>query len=848
MYHNKNQNPRKMKKISFFLVAFAMVAIASCTSDQYAGGNDIPGNNTLSINFESGSKGMTRADATGAEAAALLGKQFVVSGYKGTNTQWADGDNTIVFDNYVVKYTENSAYTTESNTRNWEYVGQKRIKHAIDNGITRQSTKYWDYTKAQYDFIAWSTGTKKAIYEGTPGDGEVLVSAITPATAVGANGVAYTMRGASNDLNDCYVADIVTVKKAQYGDNPVTIKFRSLGSKVRIGLYETVPGYSVRDVKFYDAAASALKDEAVAENITYNNTPRLFTAKDNIYTNGKFTIYYTTVDNTDSEDNNQAHIRFEPIGTQSTLVNFSGMNYTIAEDGEKTPGKVFLGRSSATATMAGEAEGNYYTQYLPNEGGTNLNLRVNYTLESIDGSGETIEVKGATAQVPAIYAQWKSGFAYTYLFKSSDKTNGHTGNYNPLFPDDVTVNSDPAGLYPITFDAMIVDDETTANTQETITLVSTPSITTYQKGSTVVNDNEYKAATGDIFVTVNDGTISYEVATTPASGESLAGLYTKSGDVYTPCNPSATSDGTGTYYRMKTIIENGDLTTLTDKAALYTIPAGKTEADVIDALSMRDDDADEHTIKGRSGLVLTEATFTLTNKIEYGVDGNAINITTDQALRFTPEADKTYAFVYTKTAPNAGNDVVKYEALNWADFATGQTKYRYDYKNAEGSFCKPGVKYFSEASGTHTMITAFVGQDVSNLYVKDGENYVIASGLVVPGTTYYYTTDHGMSYKECKAVSYKTARAAGKLYTLDGTTYTAKEAGTPVNGTAYYYKEGEEYIYAVIYPQLTESLYELDTTKYVKATETAEVVGQTYFDMYTKNNGVYYTKVIKVQD
>ena len=49
-----------------------------------------------------------------------------------------------------------------------------------------------------------------------------------------------------------------------------------------------------------------------------------------------------------------------------------------------------------------------------------------------------------------------------------------------------------------------------------------------------------------------------------------------------------------------------------------------------------------------------------------------------------------------------------------------------------------------------------------------------------------------------------------------------------------------------MHPQKTENLYELNTT-YVKATETDEVVGQTYFDKFTKNDGVYYVKVIKVE-
>ena len=188
------------------------------------------------------------------------------------------------------------------------------------------------------------------------------------------------------------------------------------------------------------------------------------------------------MDRPDDPDNNVAHIRYDVAFGNSNVVDFGSLNYTTAEDGEKTVGAVFLGRSSATASMAGDAENNYYTWYLPNETGTNLYLRVDFTLENIDGTGETIEVRGATAYVPGIYTQWRPGYAYTYLFKISDKTNGHTGEYDPTNPDDPS-NSDPAGLYPITFDAVVVDDE--ESTQETITIVATPS-ETYP----VENENE----------------------------------------------------------------------------------------------------------------------------------------------------------------------------------------------------------------------------------------------------------------------------------------------------------------------------------------------------------------------
>ena len=841
-----------MKHFNFWALALVAIVMAACSSeDELTQSPPAPVEEEpqVPIIFSSNKGNTTRAgEIPGAAAADLLGKKFVVTGYKGTNSTWAANDNSIVFDNYVVEYAENTAFTTESNVANWEYVGKGLIKPAQDKGITRQTIKYWDYTKDQYDFIAWSTGKKTAIYEGTPGDGQVLVSAITPDKAVGDattndNVVAYTFTGASADLKDCYIADMVTVKKADYskktGENPVTLTFRSLGTKVRIGIYETIPGYSVRDVKFYDAAAVALKDEADAtngkENKKYNDTPRIFTtAANNIYTQGTYTVYFPTVDTPGDADNNLAHVKFKGTGDQSTIVDFGALNYTIAEEGEKTPGSVYLGRSSNAASFAGEAEGNYFTQYLPNEGGTNLNLRVNYTLESIDGSGEIIEVKGATAQIPSIYTQWKSGFAYTYLFKISDKTNGYTGKYDPLFPDDVTVNSEPAGLYPITFDAMVVDDEATDKTQETITLVSTPSITTYQEGSNVVNNNEY--ATGKaIYVTVNDGATE------------------------------STPD-----------LANGKLQTLTDKAALYTIPAGKTEAEVVDALSMQDDDAETGTIKGRSGLVLTSVdadNFGLRSKINYGVDGSSIAVGADKAARFVPTANTTYAFVYTKTAPTATNNEDIYEAKPFAagDLVKGYYRFAYaattkshsitDNKGTEDTGddtttdyfdAQKGVTYFSLDGSVYKKETAFIGQGVSNLYL-DAAGNTIGTGYAKSGTTYYYSYMDGSikKYKAAHNVNYAEFATATDLYTLEGTEYTLKTDASPANGKAYYQKTTpggvDTYTYCVILPQQVNSWYVLTDTKEACGTTEIAVDGQTYFDKFTKNNGEYYVKVIKVE-
>ena len=583
-----------MKKIHVFFAALAGMALVGCTSDDIiVEKNVVNPEKESAIVFGSLKSGMTRADITGKNAADLLGNQFVVSGYKGSSTASV---GSVVFDNYAVKYTENTANTTESNTMNWEYVGVDRIKHAIDNDITSQAIKYWDYSQPQYDFIAWSTGTKTAVYEGTPTDGQVLVSAIPPATATGATGTAYTFTGKAADLQSCYIADLVTVKKAQYGDDPVTFWFRNLGVKVRIALYETVRGYSVKDVKFYTDAATGI-DAAIT-----NTDATLFTTTANdIYTEGTYTVYYPTVDDTSDADNNQAHVKFTGDGTQATTVNYGALNYTTKEQGEKT-GTEFLGRSSSTASFAGSAANNYYTSYLPNENGTILNLRVNYTLESIDGSGEEITIHGAKALVPAQYAAWKSNYAYTYIFKISDNTNGWTS----------TVNTDPAGLYPITFDAVVVDSE--ENTQSTITTVASTSITTYQLNHDITK-NEYEP--GDIYVQViNDDVLKTDLAT---------------------------------------------------KGQLYTLSVAASEAEVLEALNIRAT-TETNPITGRNGLVLTPATSDATVTAVPGEDGNDITVAAGSAAKFTATAATNYAYVYTV---DTGADTEKIEAETLTAEPTG---------------------------------------------------------------------------------------------------------------------------------------------------------------------------------
>ena len=475
-----------MKKLLF--LAAAITVMASCTNDSVVGeGNEFPVSGDLkAITFRSSSAATTRTDNTGADAAALLGSNFVVEGVKGDGS----AQNT-VFDHYNVNWVTNTANTTTSNSSDWEYVAQAKHDHAT---VAAQSIKYWDYSSSQYDFIAYSKGTATAVYDAADYDKDVnvLYTKITPAT-LGTS--AYTVKGKAENLAKVYIADLVTAYRDETPSdyqNVVSIKFRSLSAKIRVALYETVPGYSVKDVVFYtDASTPAIDGKA-----------HLFTTGTDVFNEeGTYTVYYPTTGsaNKTATDYNKAHISFaaEASTGTATVKDFGALDLTNTasdKDVAEAAGKVYLGRFSNAATYAGDKDKNYYTIVIPNETGAVLNLKVNYTLLSTDGSGEVINVTGATAQVPAVYATWKSGYAYTYIFKISQNTNGKT---NPTIG--------PEGLYPITFDAVVT--ETEDGVQETITTVTEPSITTYAKGAIVTTNDEYTAGS-NIYVMVNGATLT----------------------------------------------------------------------------------------------------------------------------------------------------------------------------------------------------------------------------------------------------------------------------------------------------------------------------------------------------
>ena len=500
IYNNNNLNVIIMKKNLFYAVV-AIGMLASCAENEYVGevSPNPDSSSEKAIVFGSGTQTFTRADYTGSDAADKLQNNFVVEGWKDDGTT-----KETVFDYYNVNWKASTANTTTSNTNDWEYVAQ--TKNSTFGPKGEQTIKYWDYSAMEYDFIAYSKGTATAVYAAGNYDENVnvLISDIDRSKINGADtnadGVidegAYTIKGTAEQLAKVYIADMVTAYRADDAyRNVVQFKFRSLSAKVRIALYEIVPGYSVQDVVFYTDASTAATDSKAY----------LYTTGTDVFNNaGTYTVYYPNTGYAKSPngaspdtDYNKAHLAFKAesgetgTATKMAFGAFDADTYVTKDDQESdATGKLYIGRASNEATYAGTGE--HYTTVIPNETGAVLNLKVDYTLISTDGSGETIKVTGATAKVPAVYAQWKSGYAYTYIFKISQNGDGYT---NP--------SVGPEGLYPITFDALVLNSEVDG-IQETITTVADPSITTYSKGKVVTENNEYTRNT-NIYIVVGNG-------------------------------------------------------------------------------------------------------------------------------------------------------------------------------------------------------------------------------------------------------------------------------------------------------------------------------------------------------
>lgn len=453
-----------------------MMLLTACTDDEFIGGGSV-GDDSV-IGFTPGVEAVTRATSTGKDAAAKLGGAFYVYGIKNEVLGQVDAEN-LVFDNYKVVYEDGSSNSTESNSSGWEYVGlnlsDNEAANIKDNsGTGLQKIKYWDYKASNYTYYAFAAKSDDI------DKGRVQVEKTTNSTAsVYDNGYKVTLT-ADADPTKLYFSNRQSIKQSDntvqteanaYGGK-VQFSFHNAMAKVRVGMYETIPGYTVT-LDGFKVANDA--------NPTFGDMKDLETGKfaANIVNNktGKGGTMTVTYKNSGATENNPV-ISFD--ATKDNIL-YLGDHLSANKDLETT----------ATAAVYDTDGGGYTTVYPMENNKNNLKLKVNFTLKS--KVGETIKVTDATAEVPAQYLQWKPGYAYTYLFKISDQVNATIGSLT--------------GLYPITFDAVVINDGTGEDELISTTTVGNYNIITigYDNASSkvTVGQDDYNAG-NTLYATVVD--------------------------------------------------------------------------------------------------------------------------------------------------------------------------------------------------------------------------------------------------------------------------------------------------------------------------------------------------------
>lgn len=478
----------------YLIIAASALALAGCSSDDFLGDGSGNGQNSAAIQFGGGTTKTHRATSTGVyKIENLKANGFWVYGTKHS----ADEDKTatndqVVYKNYYLKYDGNKN-NTQSNTAGWEYVGVDNTKYR-DNVTPKvdaaQTIKYWDYSAKAYTFYA-ATAKPDDVEEG-----KVTIKKITE--DADAEGSVYT-KGYEVTLKDgatwdeLYFADRKVITKPTTTATPlhgaddvyggeVNFKFRNALTKVRVAMYETIPGYSVTIDRFYYTSAVGA-DLATPEVNMFkadaNNTPLETSATGVTYK----VVYYNKTEASGQLEN-------QPKMLPNATGEAGATKMVLALGNNLKRGTELL---TDIQRPTYDTDGGKYTLFMPQADNTKtLSLKVDYTLTSLDGSGEEIHVKGATAVIPAKYLCWRPNYAYTYLFKISDNTNGSTGG-----------TGDPAGLYPITFDASVVETET--GNVEYISAMGTATITTFAvKGNLYQHGKADYENGSDLYATVVD--------------------------------------------------------------------------------------------------------------------------------------------------------------------------------------------------------------------------------------------------------------------------------------------------------------------------------------------------------
>lgn len=198
-----------MKK-AILLGALVVVAAASCSKSQYLGQKPQKVEKQSPIEIGSSIGTPTKANSTGADAAALLSNKFYVWGQKTVG-----GTTSSVFNQVPVEYNQEDG---------WSYVS------------ATEALRYWDSNASGYDFIAISDAN-------TLTDISKVMEKVSPKANVYADGFTIA-ESSAEQLAKIHVTTVSHAYNTQF-TSPVTFTFSNAAAKVRVGFYNAIPGYHV---------------------------------------------------------------------------------------------------------------------------------------------------------------------------------------------------------------------------------------------------------------------------------------------------------------------------------------------------------------------------------------------------------------------------------------------------------------------------------------------------------------------------------------------------------------------------------------------------------------------------
>lgn len=296
-------------------------------------------------------------------------KEFKVYGFKNSGLNYSEPQ--IVFPGYIVKWKENTAGTTTTNSNDWEYVDQQPM------GQEEQTVKYWDNNASAYRFfgVAGASGTNEVEGSYWPDENNPEKFVLTyESNAYDESDVPYYSKlWFSNNNYELYPT-------REFG-KPVLLEFIKPLSKVKfIFIFERpylAPTTELTNKRFRPTNFNTIKMRGkvtVTYPLTGTGTTETFSATSAEGITAFTQDYYESVGN--------LKVLHENTPEEKTIYTYPYYN----------------------ADNAPEAIGKVYT-VLPavNQGTYTLEVYVNGELK--------------TAIVPAEYMDWKPGYTYTYIFK-----------------------------------------------------------------------------------------------------------------------------------------------------------------------------------------------------------------------------------------------------------------------------------------------------------------------------------------------------------------------------------------------------------------------------------------------